>query len=62
MGHIIIQSIYTCDLCGKTPKDGEKLWHMNSEVWCEACCSKVDSIMDTIIKAKHQSYILPQQA
>lgn len=43
MGAIIIQRIYTCDLCGKTPEDGEKLWHMNSEVWCEACCEKSDA-------------------
>ena len=38
MGKIIIQKIYTCDVCGKIPEDGEKLWHMNNEVWCEECC------------------------
>jgi len=42
MGHRIIQTIYTCDLCDKTPEDGEKLWHMNQEVWCEECCNKKD--------------------
>lgn len=43
MGRRIIQTIYTCDLCGKTPTDGEKLWHMNSQVWCEECCNKEES-------------------
>lgn len=43
MGHIIIQTIYTCDLCGETPEDGGKLWHMNNQVWCESCCDKVDN-------------------
>lgn len=43
MGHKIIQTIYTCDLCGKTPEDGGKLWHMNNQVWCESCCDKVDN-------------------
>ena len=38
MGHHIRQTIYTCDICDKTPEDGESLWHMNSEVWCESCC------------------------
>ena len=43
MGQIIYQKIYTCDLCGKTPKDGEKLWHMGCEVWCEKCCKKAET-------------------
>jgi hypothetical protein len=43
MGHRIIQTIYTCDLCGETPEDGGKLWHMNDQVWCESCCDKVEN-------------------
>lgn len=43
MGHRIIQTIYTCDLCGETPEDGGKLWHMNNQVWCESCCEKVEN-------------------
>ena len=43
MGQIIIQKIHTCDICGKTPEDGEKLWHMNNnEVWCEKCCEDAE--------------------
>jgi len=43
MGHRIIQTIYTCDLCGEAPEDGGKLWHMNGQVWCESCCDKVEN-------------------
>ena len=43
MGNRIIQNIYTCDLCGETPEDGEKLWHMGSEVWCNSCCDKAEN-------------------
>jgi len=40
MGHRITQKIYKCDICGKIPDDGEYLWHMGNEVWCEECCDK----------------------
>ena len=43
MGQRIIQKIYTCDICGETPNDGEKLWHMNSEVWCEKCYKEAEA-------------------
>ncbi len=43
MGHRIIQKIYICDICGETPKDGEKLWHMGTETWCEKCCEENES-------------------
>jgi len=43
MGRRITQTIYTCDVCGKTPEDGEYLWHMNNQVWCESCCDKIDN-------------------
>jgi len=46
MGHRITQRIYTCDLCDKTPEDGATLWHMNSEVWCEECCDKLEEDED----------------
>ena len=42
MGQRIIQTIYTCNICGETPEDGEKLWHMGIEVWCEKCCKEVE--------------------
>jgi len=40
MGRRITQRIYTCDLCGKTPEDGEYVWEMMGEHWCEECCDK----------------------
>ena len=40
MGRRLTQTIYTCDLCGKTPEGGEYMWHMGSQVWCEECCDK----------------------
>ena len=42
MGQRIIQRIYTCDICGETPEDGEKLWEMVSEIWCEKCCKETE--------------------
>jgi len=44
MGQRIIQKIHTCDLCGKTPSDGEILYHMGNNIWCENCCDKEDEI------------------
>jgi len=38
MGHRLTQKIYTCDVCGVTPEDGEYMWHMGNEIWCEKCC------------------------
>lgn len=40
MGAKITQRIYICDVCGKTPEDGEYLWHMGNEVICEDCIKK----------------------
>ncbi len=42
MGRRIIQRIFTCDLCGETPEDGEKLWYMGNQIWCEKCCDKFE--------------------
>lgn len=38
MGRLIIQRIHECDKCGLVPDDGEKMWWMGLEVWCESCC------------------------
>jgi len=43
MGQLIIQKIYTCDICGEIPEDGEKLWCMGNEIWCEKCCEEASS-------------------
>ena len=43
MGQRITQTIYTCDVCGETPEDGEYLWHMNNQVWCDSCCDKIEN-------------------
>lgn len=40
MGKRIKQQILTCDLCNKTPDDGEYMWEMGIEVWCEECCEE----------------------
>lgn len=42
MGQRITQRIHTCDVCGQTPEDGEHLWYMNREIWCEKCCDKIE--------------------
>ena len=31
MGRKITQRILDCDICGKTPKDGEDMWYMGNE-------------------------------
>ena len=40
MGHRITQRIHECSQCGKIPEDGEYLWYMGDEIWCEECCDK----------------------
>ena len=42
MGKRVTQRILTCDLCGKTPEDGEHMWEMDKKVLCEECCEKLD--------------------
>jgi len=42
MGHRITQHIYTCGICGKTPENGEYLWHMNSDTICKECIDKAE--------------------
>lgn len=40
MGRRLTQRILECDICHKIPEDGEYIWEMNTELWCEACCEK----------------------
>ncbi len=40
MGHRVTQRIHECSQCGKIPEDGEYLWYMGYEIWCEECCNK----------------------
>ena len=42
MGYRITQRIYQCDKCGRTPEDGEYMWHMGNEIWCKKCCDEGD--------------------
>lgn len=42
MGHRITQRIHSCDKCGKTPEDGEFMWYMCNEIWCEECTERHD--------------------
>lgn len=53
MGQRITQTIYTCDACGKTPENGEHMWHMGSEVWCKDCCDNQNGKDDY---PKHEHY------
>ncbi len=38
MGNRQVQRIYECNRCGIIPEDGENMWWMGSEIWCEKCC------------------------
>ena len=40
MGHRITQRIIECAICKKIPDDGEYLWEMGGEYWCEDCCNE----------------------
>jgi hypothetical protein len=40
MGNRITQKIYECSICGKTPENGEHMWHMGNETWCKKCCEE----------------------
>ena len=43
MGQRITQRIYTCSLCNKVPEDGEYMWFMGNQIWCEKCCDEVEN-------------------
>lgn len=38
MGQRTTQRILECAICKTTPDDGEYLWEMSGEHWCESCC------------------------
>ena len=42
MGHRITQRIIECTICEEIPEDGEYLWEMGREYWCEKCCQDED--------------------
>jgi hypothetical protein len=44
MGQRLTQKIYECSLCNNIPEDGENLWQMGNEVWCEKCCDEQNKI------------------
>ena len=52
MGYRTYQRILVCDVCGRQPDDGEPMWHMGSEVWCEACCDAADNAVDNEVEGR----------
>lgn len=38
MGQRVTQRILECAICGNIPDDGEYLWGMGRQHWCEKCC------------------------
>lgn len=42
MGNLVTQRIHQCDICEKIPEDGENMWHMGRQIWCEECCDKAE--------------------
>jgi hypothetical protein len=44
MGYKITQRILECAICGAIPEDGESMWQMGSEYWCESCCEQDDEL------------------
>jgi len=42
MGFRLTQKIYECGKCGIVPEDGEFMWYMGNETWCEKCCDSED--------------------
>ena len=51
MGHRTYQRILICDVCGETPENGEPMWEMCGEYWCEACCNKEESETEENVKS-----------
>ncbi len=44
MGHRVTQRILECDVCHTIPDDGQYLWEMCGEYWCEACCEQAGNL------------------
>ena len=43
MGQRTTQRILVCDVCDTTPEDGENMWEMSGEYWCEKCCDEAEN-------------------
>jgi hypothetical protein len=43
MGNKTYQRILTCSICNKTPDDGEPLWEMITDFWCETCIDYMET-------------------
>lgn len=43
MGHRTTQRILECAICQRIPEDGEPMWEMNSDHWCEQCCDNIEN-------------------
>lgn len=55
MGRRVIQKDYVCAICGHDAEDGETMWEMGNEIWCELCCDidvEDDQEQDPIIHLK----------
>ncbi len=44
MGHRVTQRILECDVCHTIPDDGQHLWEMCGEYWCETCCEQEENL------------------
>ncbi len=40
MGKRVTQRILECSVCEEIPENGEYMWYMGSELWCEECINK----------------------
>lgn len=52
MGQKLIQRILECSLCGKIPENGEPIWEMGRELWCEECCDKMEKEQENELKTR----------
>ena len=48
MGYRVMQRIFECAICGAVPEDGELLWELCRDHWCEACCDRADDVSELI--------------
>ncbi len=44
MGHRVTQTILECGVCNTIPEDGQYLWEMCGEYWCEDCCEHENNL------------------
>ena len=59
MGSRVTQVNYECAICGHKAKDGEHMWYMGSDIWCESCCDdeSEQSIIDNGSWFDDDSYV-----